>query len=179
MITCVISDRSLLRDETLLDWIARQRSTWVQIREKDISARELFKLVPAARTKVIVNTRVDVALAAGADGVHLPAGSPAPRMWRRIAPSGFLFGVSCHTVDEAEAAEQGGASYIFFGPVFTPLSKPSPLEARGLDGLAEAVRKVKIPVLALGGITRENALACIAAGAAGVAGISLGLPSPE
>lgn len=183
MITCVISDRTLLRGETLRDWIARnvrERATWIQIREKDLSARELYELVLAvAQAKIIVNTRVDVALAAGADGVHLPAGSPAPQAWRNLAPPRFLFGVSCHTIDEAAAAEQDGASYIHFGPVFPPLSKASPLDARGLDGLAEAARKVRIPVLALGGVTRENAAACIAAGAAGIAGISLGLPNHE
>lgn len=178
MITCVISDRHALRGESLPDWIARQRSTWIQIREKDLSARELHALVFAAPVNVIVNTRVDVAVAAGAQGVHLPAGSPPPRVWRAIVPSGFLFGVSCHSLDEAIAAEQEGASYIFFGPVFPPLSKPSPIPPRGLDGLAEAAQKLYIPVLALGGITRENASACIAAGAAGVAGISLGLITP-
>jgi len=175
MITCAISDRHLLRDESLLDWTARQETTWIQIREKDMSARELYRLVMATRAKVIVNTRVDVALAAGAHGAHLPAGSPAPRTWRGIAPLGFLFGVSCHTVDEVAAAEQEGADYVLYGPVFSPLSKPSSLEARGIDGLAAAAQRVKIPVLALGGITRENAPLCIAAGAAGVAGISLGL----
>jgi thiamine-phosphate pyrophosphorylase len=169
----------MLRGESLLDWVARQRTTWLQLREKDMSARELYKLVSAARTKVIVNTRIDVALAAGAHGAHLPADSPAPRMWREIAPPGFLFGVSCHTLDEVAAAEQDGASYILLGPVFAPLSKNSPIDPLGLTGLAEAARRVKIPVLALGGITRENAPQCIAAGAAGIAGISLGLPSRE
>jgi thiamine-phosphate pyrophosphorylase len=179
MITCAISDRHLLRGESLLDWIARQQTTWIQIREKDMSARELYKLVSAVRKKVIVNTRVDVALAAGAHGAHLPAGSPEPRIWRDIVPPGFLLGVSCHTLEEAAAAEQGGANYIFFGPVFSPLSKASPLVPRGLGALAEAARKVRIPVLALGGITRENANSCIAAGAAGIAGISLGLSNAE
>lgn len=182
MIVCVISDRSLLRGETLPDWIARnarEEATWIQIREKDLSARELYELVSAAPAKIIVNTRVDVALAAGADGVHLPAGSPAPHAWRHLAPPGFLFGVSCHTLDEVAASEQDGASYVLFGPVFPPLSKASPLPAHGLDRLAEAVQKVKIPVLALGGITSANAPACIAAGAAGIAGISLGLPRFE
>lgn len=182
MITCVISDR-LLREETLADWIARnaREATWLQIREKDLSARELHTLVSEARrlhpeARLIVNTRVDAALAAGAYGAHLPSGSPPAQLWRKIVPPDFLLGVSCHTLDEAAAAEQEGATYILFGPVFPPFSKASPLAAHGLEGLAEAVQKVRIPVLALGGITRDNAPACISAGAAGVAGISLGLP---
>lgn len=169
----------MLRGESLLDWIARQETDWIQIREKDMSPRELYNLVSVAGPNVIVNTRVDLAIALGALGAHLPAGSPAPRVWRKLAPSGFLIGVSCHTLDEAAAAEQEGASYIFFGPVFPPLSKASPLSPLGLDGLAEAARKVHIPVLALGGITCENAASCIAAGAAGIAGISLGLNNRE
>jgi thiamine-phosphate pyrophosphorylase len=124
-------------------------------------------------SKILVNTRVDVALAAGADGGHLPAGSPAPRRLRGSSPQGFLIGVSCHTIDEVRAAEEEGADYVVFGPVFAPLSKMMAMEPRGIDALAEAARAVRIPVLALGGITRLNAQECVQAGAAGVAAISL------
>ena len=82
-------------------------------------------------------------------------------------------GVSCHTLDEARAAEQDGADYIFFGPVFAPRSKPSDLPSRGLDQLAEVAHSVTIPILALGGITKDNASQCTSAGAAGIAAISL------
>jgi len=116
---------------------------------------------------------MDVALAAGAAGLHLPAGSIPPRVWRPIAPPGFLIGVSCHTVDEVRAAENNGADYVVFGPVFAPVSKASDLAPRGLDGLAQAARAVRIPVLALGGVTRENTPRCMETGAAGVAGISM------
>ena len=163
-----------------LDVIARNLAAgveWIQIRDKDLSARALFELVSAAMklpnphtAKVIVNTRADVALACGAAGVHLPSGSPAPRFWRR---PGFLVGVSCHFVDEVRRAEAEGADYAVFGPVFAPLSKSSDLQPRGLEELAQAAAAVRIPVLALGGITAENSAACISAGAAGVAGISL------
>ena len=168
---------------SLLDNIACNLAAgieWIQIREKDLSARELFNLIQQVlaltnphHSKILVNTRVDVALTAGAAGVHLPAGSPAPRRWRACTPPGFLIGVSCHTVDEVRAAEDEGADYAVFGPIFTPRSKVQTLEPRGVDGLAQAAHAARIPVLALGGITSANAQDCIQAGAAGVAAISL------
>ena len=180
MIRYYITDlHSLSPGVQLLDVIARNLADgvdWIQIREKGLEARELLDLVRRAIAlggKIIVNGRMDVALAGGAAGLHLPAGSIAPRSWRAIAPAGFLIGVSCHTVDEVHIAENEGADYALFGPVFAPLSKTSDLTPRGLDGLAEAAHAVRIPVLAVGGITRENAPACAASGAAGVAGISL------
>jgi len=152
---------------------------WIQVREKHLSARELGRWTAAifeaaaGRARVLVNTRVDVALACGAAGVHLPGGAPPPSVWRDLVPSGFLFGVSCHTVEEVRESEQNGASFAVFAPVFPPLSKDSALPPQGLDRLAEAARAVRIPVLALGGITWENAPLCLAAGAAGIAGITL------
>jgi len=158
----------------------RDGVTWIQLREKDMSARELYDVAMAAKllpnphgTKFIVNTRTDVALAARADGVHLPSLSPEPRRWRGIVPAGFLIGVSCHTLEDVAAAANQGAAYALFGPIFAPLSKISPLEPRGLTGLAQAAQAVSIPLLALGGITKSNTPACIEAGASGVAGISL------
>jgi thiamine-phosphate pyrophosphorylase len=185
LIECYITDRrTLAPGETLLAAIARNligNVDWIQIREKDLTARDLFELtrnilaLPNPRgVKILVNSRIDVALPAGASGAHLPAGSPAPLAWRSITPPGFLLGVSCHSLDEVRAAEQEGADYVLFGPVFTPLSKPAQGPPAGLAGLARAIAvAAKIPVLALGGITRANAAACIEAGAAGVAGISL------
>ena len=179
MIRCYITDRRTLSG-SLLDSIQRNLAAgieWIQIREKDRSVRALFQLVEAAlklpnphSSKILVNSRADVALAAGASGVHLPSGSPPARFWRR---PGFLVGVSCHSVDDVRKAETDGADYVVFGPVFPPLSKSTGLEPKGLDGLARAAAAVKIPVLALGGVTRENSGACISAGAAGVAAISM------
>ncbi len=88
-------------------------------------------------------------------------------------PEGFLIGVSCHSVAEVLAASQNGADYAVFGPVFQPLSKPAGMPPLGLEELGHAAAAVKIPVLALGGITSQNAEECVAAGAAGVAGVSL------
>jgi thiamine-phosphate pyrophosphorylase len=181
---CYITDRRTLPAHTnLLDNIAGHLAAgveWIQIREKDLSARELFDLTTAVlelpnphESKILVNSRVDVALAAGAGGAHLPGGSPAARRWRACSPKGFLIGVSCHSVEDVRAAEQEGAGYVVFGPVFAPRSKVTVLEPRGLDALGQAVREVRIPVLALGGITHENARDCMRAGAAGVAAISL------
>jgi thiamine-phosphate pyrophosphorylase len=149
---------------------------WIQIREKDMPARELLELVRSAMSlggKILVNSRVDVALIAGAAGAHLPSGSIAPSVWRAITPPGFLIGVSCHTLEEVLAAERESADFVVFGPVFTPLSKTSDLAPRGLTELSRVSQAVRIPVLALGGVTEANAPACVEAGAAGIAGITL------
>lgn len=150
----------------------------IQVREKDLAARELCELVHRSmavcpRTRIIVNSRLDVALAAGAHGVHLPGGSPAPSTFRAICRPEFLIGVSCHSIDELNAAEHEGADYAMLSPVFAPISKSTTLPPLGLDALREACAAVQIPVYALGGITEANAAACVEAGAAGVAGISL------
>jgi thiamine-phosphate pyrophosphorylase len=148
----------------------------IQIRAKELSARELSNLVGevmrvAQSSRILVNTRTDVALACGAHGVHLPAGSMAPDTIRRIAPPGFLIGVSCHSIDQLRAAEREGADFAVYGPVFPSVTKS--LTPMGLNAFRRAVAAVQLPVYALGGVTRENAATCIAAGAFGIAGISL------
>ena len=173
-----------------IDAIGSAGVDWVQIREKDLSARELAALARGAlfraahsqgrsqSTRILVNDRVDVALAEGAGGVHLGEnGLPISEVVHLVetdaAHHDFLVGVSCHSLEGAKSAAAAGASYLFFGPVFNTPSKAAFGPPQGLDRLAEVCREVVIPVLAIGGITRENATACFAAGAAGIAAIRL------
>lgn len=145
----------------------------IQVREKDLAGRELFDLVCRIRdlavgtkTRILVNDRLDVALAAGVDGVHLPAnGLPAAR----VRPLVKFLGVSAHTLEEAVAAESAGADFIVFGPVFDTPGK----NAVGLEPLRKVAATITIPVLAIGGITPENSLQAVGVGAAGIAGIRL------
>lgn len=145
----------------------------IQIREKDLSARELFQLACTIRdlasntkTRILVNDRLDVALAARLDGVHLPGnGLPADRVRSLVN----VLGVSVHSVNEAVEAEQAQADFVVFGPIFDSPGKV----AVGVEPLRQVAGSVKIPVLAIGGMTFENSAAVLHAGAAGIAGIRL------
>jgi thiamine-phosphate pyrophosphorylase len=154
---------------------ARGGVEMIQIRAKQLSGRALTELARGALaiegSRILINTRTDVALACGAHGIHLPAGSIAPRTIRRIAPLGFLIGVSCHTIEELQASENEGADFAVYGPVFSSITKS--VTPAGLDALRRATASVRLPVFALGGVTTANAPLCMEAGAAGVAGISL------
>ena len=150
-----------------------------QIRERDLEASDLLALVSdvvqltrGTTTRVIVNDRLDVALAAGADGVHLRADSLPPSGARSMAPAGFLVGRSVHRVDEAVRVAPG-VDYVIAGTVFPSRSKPDADPLLGVDGLAAIVRAVSVPVLAIGGISMERIGQIAATGAAGVAAIGL------
>ena len=162
---------------------------WIQIREKDLSGRGCGLLTREAvqrtaksqagradRTRIIVNDRVDVALTENAGGVHLGEKSLLVAEAKRLVVdrgerNDFVIGVSCHSLEAARSAEGDGADYLFFGPVFATPSKATFGAPQGLERLATVCREVSIPVLAIGGITLENASACFVAGAAGIAAI--------
>ncbi len=163
---------------------------WIQIREKDLEPRPLAELVRFAVADarntgagILVNDRLDIALASGAAGVHLGEMSfpvEVVARWRRSAGRmDFQIGASCHSLEAARAAEQGGADYIFFGPVFATPSKAAFGPPQGIERLREACSSVRIPVLAIGGVNLENAPSCMAAGAAGIAAIRLFQQGPD
>jgi thiamine-phosphate pyrophosphorylase len=157
----------------------------VQLREKDLPARDLEILAREAmerirasggKTRLLMNSRTDVALAAGADGLHLRSSDVSPEVVREIWSAGNgssqpIAAVSCHTAAEVLAAEKSGADFVVFGPVFGKKNAPA-MGATGLD-LLRKVCGSGIPVFALGGVTSKNAALCIDAGAKGIAGIRL------
>jgi len=180
---CYITDRRALEPASLLPVILetiRAGIDLIQIREKDLATPELLRLLQAAAeaargtaTRVVVNDRLDVALAAGAHGVHLGGESMPAGAVRAAVPEGFWVGVSCHSPAEALAAEASGADYVLLGPIFATKSKLRYGPPLGLGALEQAARSVRIPLLALGGITLERLPHCLEAGATGVAGISI------
>ena len=158
----------------------------VQIREKDLEAKPLYELCRRARdlpnprqAKLILNGRVDVALAAKLDGVHLPSDSLPIDEVRKVAGTEFVIGKSCHSLEDIHRAEAGGADYAYYSPIFESTSKPEYGPALGLAALERACREVEVPLYALGGVTEANAAGCLAAGAAGIASISLFQQAPD
>jgi len=152
----------------------------IQLREKVCGCRELCRIGRALRTITmetgtlfLVNDRLDVALACGADGVHLGQDDIRVGTARQIAPPGFIIGVSVGTVDEAIRAEEEGADYLALSPIFSTDSKKDAGPGRGLEVLREIRQNVSVPVIAIGGINLENVREVIAAGANGAAVISV------
>ncbi len=149
----------------------------VQLRAKSLDAAALLlrarQLRQAFRGHLIINDRIDVCLAAGADGVHLPSHRVAPSLLKARFGLQLRIGVSCHTLDEVLRAEQEGADYVYLSPIFESPSKPGYGPLLGLRVLEAAAKAATIPVIALGGVNPSNAASCVAVGAAGVAGISL------
>jgi thiamine-phosphate pyrophosphorylase len=151
-----------------------------QIREKNLHARMLYQLVSRAAeitrgtsTRLLVNDRFDVARAAGADGVHLTETSLPPRVVRELCGDEFVIGVSTHSLESARAARDGGADFAVFGPVFETESKRAYGPPQGLEKLRDVAAALQgFPVLAIGGVTVDNAEECFEVGASGFAGIS-------
>jgi thiamine-phosphate pyrophosphorylase len=200
-ILCYVTDRHALArahereaSEALLDKIQEAAAAgvdWIQIREKDLSCKECAALTSRAieraanapgskpgRTRILVNDRLDVALSQPSGGVHLGENSLPVEKARKLADSrsrseDFLVGISCHSVEAATAAAHGGANYVFFGPVFATPSKAAYGAPQGLARLAEVCRAISLPVVAIGGVTSDNAALCLSAGASGIAAIRL------
>ena len=159
----------------------------IQLREKDLSTRELFTLAEVLReltrkyhAALFINDLIDVALALGANGVHLPSESFPADYARKLVGPAAVIGVSTHSIAEAREAEAGGADFIVFGPVFDTPSKRPYGPPQGLEALRAVRQAVSLPLLAIGGVTPDRVPALRAAGADGVAAISalLGAPDP-
>ena len=179
----LITDRKLIADNRSLIMAVRQALKGgvkaIQIREKDLNTRELLKLAHKMReitdkydARLFINDRFDVALAAGADGVHLTQNSIPVDAVRKTVKEKLLIGVSTHLLKEARAAEKGGADFITFGHVYRTHSKLKYGPPQGLDNLEEVCGKVGIPVYAIGGIKSHRIDKVKKAGAYGVAMIS-------
>ncbi len=199
MKVCYVTDRKALSGAAdaqvrlLLEKMENAASAgvdWIQIREKELPARELFALVQEAvrriprSCRILVNDRLDVAFAAGTGGVHLGEQSipvaAAKRFVKGKNPDAdFLVGVSAHSLESVQTAEKNGAGYVIFGPVYETPSKVAFGPPQGIEQLAETCRSVSIPVIAIGGITVQNASDCAAAGAAGIAAIRLFQDAPD
>ena len=196
LLLCYITDRRQLpgspeeKEQRLLEKIAACAAAGVdliQLREKDLTGRELESLARKAMAilpksspaKLLINSRLDVALACGLRGVHLPAHDLLPSdvrmVWDRAGRFAPVIGVSVHSLDEAAKAEAHGADFAVFGPVFEKSGEVNPL---GLEQLRQACLRpdrapISMPILALGGVSLENAKQCLEAGASGLAGIRL------
>lgn len=211
LLLCYVTDRRSLpianwadSIEALTQKIAEVAAAgvdWVQIREKDLTAREQasltrksLEIVAASSAKssrtarVLVNDRLDVAIAERAGGVHLGEHSLPVAEAKRLVESAqrkvavdasFLIGVSCHSLESAQAAERDGADYVLFGPVFATPSKEMFGPPQGTDLLKQVCDAMSVPVLAIGGLTTDNANSCLQAGAAGLAAIRLFQNAPD
>lgn len=181
MTICLVTDRRRTDPARQARDAAAAGIDLIQVRERDLDGGALAALVRGVvdatrgtRTKVVVNDRLDVALACGADGVHLRADSMTVAAARVIAPPGFLIGRSVHSPEEARAAAD--ADYVIAGTVFPTTSKPGQAEFLGEQGLAALVGVARPPVLAIGGVSLDTVAAIARAGAAGVAAIGLFAP---
>lgn len=170
---------------SLVQEAARAGVDLIQIREKDLPARELCHLVErvvvatvGSSTQVLVNDRFDIALACGAHGVHLTTQSLPPEVVRKHVGASFLIGVSTHSLEEVNRAQAGGADFVVLGPVFDTPSKRHYGPPLGLKPFAEIIQQTQIPVFGIGGIDLRNFSDVLACGAAGIAAIRLFIQNP-
>ena len=178
----LISDRNQTLGRPLLDILEEALDAGaglIQLREKDLPARGLFELAVKARlltrrfgAKLLINDRVDIAIAVDADGVHLPSSSFNTKDARKLIGRDKIIGVSSHSVQDALRAEREGADFVTFSPIYHTPSKAEYGRPQGLERLEDVCSKVNIPVYGLGGIRDERIADVIGSGASGVAMIS-------
>jgi len=178
----LVTDRSLTQGRDLL-WVLQQALDGgvkaIQLREKDLGGRELFFLAEVARkltqryhASLLINDRIDIALAIDADGVHLSTASIPIETARALLGRQRLLGASTHSLEEAQEAERNGADFVVFGPVYFTPSKAPYGEPQGMAALKKIVEKISLPIYAIGGIKLENIDDVRRAGVRGVALIS-------
>jgi thiamine-phosphate pyrophosphorylase len=179
VIICLVTDRRRADPVLQAKRAADAGVDLIQVRERDLEASALAAIVTAVmrgvrgtETRVVVNDRLDIALACGADGVHLRSDSIPAQAARALAPAGFLVGRSVHGPDEA-ARSATHVDYLIAGTVFATASKPDAWRLIGVEGLRAIVGAVSVPVLAIGGVTADRAETIAECGAAGVAAIGL------
>jgi len=185
----VITDRTQTLDRSLeevIDASLHGGARAFQLREKDLEGRELtalaerlLRLIRPAGGRLLINDRIDVTLAVGAAGVHLSRRGFPPAVARRLLGPARLLGVSCHSVAEAEEAQDGGADFILLGPIFFTPSKASYGPPLGLELLRQVRPRIRLPLFAIGGINAANREEVLAAGADGVAVISAVMTAPD
>lgn len=186
---CLVTDRGLAGGRTLPDIVAEAVAggvTMVQLREKAASTRAfvaeaeaLLRLLRPHGVPLVINDRVDVALAVGADGVHVGQDDMAVPLVRRLVGPAMLIGLSITCEADMARPDAGAADYLGVGPVFAQATKPDAAPPLGLEGLARLARSAKRPVLAIGGIDAGNADAVLRAGAHGLAIVSAIMAAPD
>jgi thiamine-phosphate pyrophosphorylase len=179
VIICLVTDRRRADPVLQARRAADAGVDLIQVRERDLEALALAEIVTGVlhgvrgtETRVVVNDRLDIALACGADGVHLRSDSIPAQAARALAPAGFLVGRSVHGTDEA-VRSAAHVDYLIAGTVFATASKPDGRRLIGPDGLRAIVAAVSVPVLAIGGVTADRVETIAECGAAGVAAIGL------
>ncbi len=181
-----ITDRRKFRAgfTTVLERILRRNVKMIQLREKDLGGRELYNLARQAReltqrygALLLINERLDIAVAVGADGVHLPERGLPPKVVKDLFPH-LLVGYSAHSLEGVLYAQKEGADFVTLSPIFRTESHPE-AEPLGLEELKRVSAKVNVPIYALGGVTQERIELCLKNGAYGVAGITMFLDGED